>query len=508
MTAIVKMNRLTILLQLLLLPCLLQAQAVVSFEGIDASQVAHPGFDVDPNGAVGTRQFMEWTNVYYQAFDKNTFAPVWSTPQVGTQPWRNSKMSDCYSINGDGVIIFDRLASRWVIAGHNSPGVEGNYSYCVAVSNTDDLRSSTLAWYTYEFLLNPVLGTNSNGHTYFPDWPKIGTWADAYYVGFDLEDVDNHYEEIGVLACALDRTNLLTGSTPRPMQCFSDPNPIPTSGTLYLRHSLIPGDVEGTTLPPSGRDEFFVSIQNPPNDGQSTTSDSINLWDFHVDWAKPGNSTFTNSSLSVPIYTPGCYNAANPGNTFCVPEPALGPKGGHRVIDSVGDRLVPRLAYRNFGSYESFLVSHTIRVGVNNSSQTGIRWYELRGSGLPSLYQSGNIAPDKSLFRFMPSIAQDHRANAAVGFSVSNSTTDPSIKASHWNLQSQPTPSGLTLYNGTGDEENTLNWGDYSSMTVDPVDDCTFWYVNEYFATNQTGNSINWNTRIANFKLSSCQSRE
>jgi hypothetical protein len=507
-TAIVKLNRLTLLLQMLLFPLLLQAQTVVSFEGIDASQVAHPGFDVDPNGAVGTRQFMEWTNVYYQAFDKNTFAPVWSSPQVGTQPWRNSRMSDCYSINGDGVIVFDRLASRWVIAGHNSPGVGGNYSYCVAVSNTDDLSSSTLAWYTYEFSLNPVLGTNSSGHAYFPDWPKIGTWADAYYVGFDLEDVDNHYQEIGVLACALDRTNLLSGSTPRPMQCFSDPSPIPTSGTLYLRHSLIPGDVDGTTPPPSGRNEFFVSIQNPPNDGQSTSSDSINLWDFHVDWTNPGNSTFTNSSLSVPVYTPGCYNAANPGGTFCVPEPALGPKGGHRVIDSVGDRLMPRLAYRNFGSYESFLVSHTIRVGVNNSSQTGIRWYELRGSGLPALYQSGDVAPDKSLFRFMPSIAQDHRANAAVGFSVSNSTTDPSIKASHWNLQSQPTPSGLTLYNGTGDEENALNWGDYSSMTVDPVDDCTFWYVNEYFATNQTGNSINWNTRIANFKLSSCQSRK
>ena len=119
MTAIVKMNRLTILLQLLLLllPCLLQAQAVVSFEGIDASQVAHPGFDVDPNGAVGTKQFMEWTNVYYQAYDKKTVAPVWSTPQVRDSTLAHaSKMSDCYSISGDGVIIFDRLASRWVIA--------------------------------------------------------------------------------------------------------------------------------------------------------------------------------------------------------------------------------------------------------------------------------------------------------------------------------------------------------------------------------------------------------
>jgi hypothetical protein len=89
---------------------------------------------------------------------------------------------------------------------------------------------------------------------------------------------------------------------------------------------------------------------------------------------------------------------------------------------------------------------------------------------------------------------------------LSSSALDPGIKASHWNLQSQTTPTGLTLYSGSGDEENSRIWGDYSSMTVDPVDDCTFWYVNEYFASNQTGNSINWNTRIANFKLSSCQS--
>ena len=486
-------------------PMLVHAQTVTSFEGIDASQVAAPELDVDPNGAVGTKQFMEWTNVYYQAYDKKTFAPIWSTPQAGTQPWQTNQTQNCNSITGDGVIIFDRLASRWVIGAHNSPGSGGDYYYCVAVSNTDDLSSSTLAWYTYKFLLNPVLGANSNGHTYFPDWPKLGTWPDGYYVSFDLEDVDDHYQGIGVVACALDRTNMLTGGTPNPMQCFSDPDPIPTNGLRYLKHSLIPADVEGTTPPPTGRDEFFVSIQNPPVNGETTTSNSINLWDFHVDWVNPANSTFTNSSLTVPTYTPGCYDPPNVGNTSCVPEPALLPKGGHHKIDSVGDRLMPRMAYRNFGTYESFLVSHTVRVGLNLNTQTGIRWYELRGSGTPALYQNGTIAPDKIVFRFMPSIAQDHKANAAVGYSLSSATMHPGMKASHWSLQSQSTQTGVTLYSGSGDEQNAVKWGDYSSMTVDPVDDCTFWYVNEYLASNQTGNSINWKTRIANFKLATCK---
>jgi len=502
------MIKLKVVLILFLAPLLSQGQTVTSFEGIDASQLAAPEFDIDPNGAVGTKQFMEWTNVYYQAFNKNTFAPVWSTPQVGTTPWRNNSMSNCYSITGDGVILFDRLASRWVIAGHNSPGINGSYYYCVAISNTDDLSSSTLSWYTYSFYLNPVLGVNAEGHVYFPDWPKLGTWADGYYVGFDLEDVDNHYQAIGVVACALDRTNMLIGGTPNPMQCFSDPNPIPLNGTRYLKHSLIPGDVEGTTAPPAGRDEFYVSIQNPPIDGQSTTSNTINLWDFHVDWVNPANSSFSNSPITVPTYTPGCYDVASVGHTECVPEPAPGPHGGHHKIDSVGDRLMPRLAYRNFGTYESFLVSHTVEVVTGTTGPTEIRWYELRGSGTPSLFQSGTINVGTGMFRFMPSIAQDHSANAAVGYSVSSPSAHPGIRESSWSLTSNSHPVEVAIQRGAADEENCENWGAYTSMTVDPVDDCTFWYVNEYFSSAQIGTEIDWDTKIAKFKLSTCQARK
>jgi hypothetical protein len=501
------MMKLNILLPLFFLASwLAEAQNVTTFEGIDASEESHPQYGVVPNGAVGTKQFMEWTNVAYQAFDKVTLAPVWSSPQVGNSPWVNNGTRGC-NISGDGVILFDRLASRWVIAAHNSPNVDsGTYYYCVAVSSTDDLSSSNLNWYTYQFPLNPVLGVNASGHPYFPDWPKLGTWADAYYVGFDLLDVDNHYREIGVLACALDRANMLTGGTPNPMQCFSDPNPLPTNGSWYVAHSLEPADVEGTTAPPAGRDEFMVSIQNPPNDGKSTTSNSINLWDFHVDWATPANSTFTHTSLPVTTFTPGCYNPASPGNTYCVLQPALTPGGGHYKIDSVGDRLMPRLSYRNFGTYESFLVSHTIRVAVNAASnRTGIRWYELRGSQTPAIYQTGTINPDTALFRFLPSIAQDHAGNAAVGYNVSSATVHPGIKASWWNLPNPNKPVELQIYSGTGDSTGSKAWGSYSSMTVDPVDDCTFWYVDEYLASDQT-TSPNWNTRIANFKASTCTS--
>lgn len=490
------MRRAGILAILLLLASTALAQSVTSFEGIDASQVAKPEYDVDPNGAIGTKQFMEYVNLYYQAYDKVTFAPVWSAPQPLSAPFTKNGLNACASISGDGMIIFDRLASRWVLAGHT--GVENNYLYCIAISNTDDLTSPSLAWYTYSIALAPILGKNAEGNVYFPDWPKIATWPNAYYVGIDLNDINQNYREVGVVACALDRTNMLINGTPNPPQCFEVMSPL--SDGIYLGHSLIPADVDGTTAPPSGRDEYMVSIQNPTIDGSTTTSNTFNLWDFHLNWTNPSLSTFTQSAVSVAPYTPGCYDVKSPVQTVCVPEPST--TTTKESIDSVGDRFMPRFTYRNFGTYESFLVSHDVQPGT--SQQTGIRWYELRGSGTPTVYQDGTISPDKTTYRFIPSIAEDSSGNAAVGYSISSSQTHPGMNASWWSLTDASAPQEFTLYDGAADQENTWHWGSYDSMTVDPVNGCTFWYVNEYYPQNQTGTEIVWHTRISNFELPGC----
>ena len=485
-------------LSLLLCSLGLQAQTVTTFEGIDASQVAKPGYDIDPNGAVGTKQYMEWINSYYQAFNKTTFAKVWSVPQAATLPFTTNGNTNCSSIAGDGLIFFDRLASRWVMAAHNAGST--TYYYCIAISNTDDLSSSSLAWFTYAIPLDNVLGTNAQGVTYFPDWPKLATWSDAYYFATDIQDPSNKFAEVGILACALDRANMLIGGTPNTPQCFR----VPTSGSsTVLYHSLQPADIEGTTPPPAGAPEYYASIQNPVLDGVTTTSDSFNLWQFHVDWSNPANSTFTQSTVPVAAYQPGCYTATAPTNTVCVPEPTTSTTAN--FIDSVGDRFMLRFAYRNMGTYQSYLASHTIQVGTGSGSQTGVRWYELRGSGVPALFQSGTISPDTSLYRFMPSITQDISGNAAVGYSTSSAAAHPGISASWWNLNSQSSPTEITLFNGIADQENTYHWGDYTSMTVDPVNGCTFWYVNEYFNTNQigTGKPV-WQTRVSNFTAPNC----
>ncbi len=471
------------------------AQTVTTFEGIDASQVPHPESDADPNGAIGTKQFMEWTNVNYQAYDKVTFTPVWPVPQPGPTPFINNGLTTCMNLNpGDGVIIFDNLASRWVLAGH-SPGP--NYYYCVAVSSTDDLTAPGLKWNTYAFPLNSVIGTNGQGTTYFPDWPKIAAWPDAYYVGIDLGDPNNGFVDVGAAACALDRTNMLAGATANAPQCFVTPSPV--SASPYLGHSLEPADVQGSVPPPMGSPEYFVSTQNPVIDGVTNTSTSINLWQFHVDWLNPANTTFIQSSLPVAAYIPGCYATSSPGNTECIPQPST-----TQHLDSVGDRMMFRFAYRNFGDYQSYLASHTVQVAAGTRTQTGIRWYELRGDGIPTVFQSGTLRPDTTLFRFMPSIAQDQSGNAAVGYSVSNASTHPGMNASWWSLPGQTAPTELSLFGGAGDEQNGYFWGDYSSMTVDPVDGCTFWYVNEYLSANQTGTSTIWKTRISNFSVPGC----
>jgi hypothetical protein len=477
----------------------LQGQSVTTFEGMNASGISQPSFEVDHNGSVGTKQYLEWVNDFYQAYNKTTFAPVWSTPQTGDHPWRVSKLTNCYgSGGGEGTVTFDRLASRWVIARRASPAAY-TYAYCIAVSNTDDLSSTSLAWYTYEFNITAALGTNADGYTFYPDWPRFGVWSDGYYATFDLEDPQVGYQETGVVVCAFDRTDMLAHATADTPQCFSNPDPMPLPESLYLAHSLIPADIDGMTAPPSGEPEYLVSIENPS--GKATKSTSINLWSFHVDWTAPGKSTFKKAKVTVPSYEPGCYSANNPADTFCVAEPSTASTGNY--VDSVGDRLMPRFAYRNFGTYQSWLVSHTIQVGTAKTQQTGVRWYEFRGT-TPALYQSGTVSDSSDLFLFVPSMAQDGAGNAVLGYSVSSPTVHPGIRASYWSLGTSSTPTEIVIQSGTGDEENSSLWGNITSLTVDPTDNCTFWYVNRYYLANQTGNEMNWDTRIGNFKLATC----
>jgi hypothetical protein len=278
---------------------------------------------------------------------------------------------------------------------------------------------------------------------------------------------------VGSDACAYDRNAMLNGQ-PAKQVCFQQNSSV---------GGLLPADVDGTTPPPAGSPNFLLFFGN----------NNVNLFKFHVDFTTPANSKFTGPTvIPVAAFSPLC------GGGTCVPQ-----SGTTQQLDSLADRLMYRLAYRNFGDHESLVVNHSVTAG----SGGGVRWYEIQNpNGAPVLAQQGTFAPDSS-FRWMGSIAMDHAGDIAVGYSVSSSSMHPSI-AFTGRIPSDP-PGTLeaetNIITGGGSQVGgnppLTRWGDYSAMTVDPVDDCTFWYTDEYLKT--TG-AFNWNTRIANFKFPNC----
>ena len=231
----------------------------------------------------------------------------------------------------------------------------------------------------------------------------------------------------------------------------------------------------------------------------------MNLWKFHVDFTTPSNSYFNGTGTPGISLTPtnipvASFSAACNGGA-CIPQPGISQK-----LDSLADRLMYRLAYRNFGTYESLIVNHSVSVQLSKHATTsGIRWYELRNpGGTPAVYQQGTYSPDAT-YRWMGSIAHDKHGNIAVGYSASSSSVYPSIRYTG-RLFTDPLNTLQTetvLKAGGGSQLRGLNrWGDYSAMDVDPVDGCTFWYTTEYLKSSGT---FNWSTWISSFKYPSCQ---
>jgi hypothetical protein len=435
----------------------------VGFEGIGAGFTGPAGsFTVtsappDPNAAVGRNNIVEVANTSLAVFDKSgnaVYGPVptntiWSGFGGGCQA----------NDDGDATVEYDKLADRWIVQ-QFSVSSPYPYSECVAVSTSADPTGS---YFRYEF------GGFGNK---FPDYPKLSVWADAYYVTYNL--FTNGVTFAGPRACAYDRNKMLLGQAAA-QQCF-------TLGTSY--GGLLPADLDGSTAPPAGAPNYAVSFG----------TNSLQLWKFHVDWTTSANSTFTGPTvIPVASFSPACS-----GGGTCIPQ-----GGTSQRLDSLADRMMYRLAYRNFGDHESLVVDHTVTAG----SSVGVRWYELRSPGTtPTVYQQGTYAPDSS-YRWMGSAAMDHVGNLALGFSISSASRTPGIhftgRLAGDALGTMTQGEGAATEGGGSQTGNLSRWGDYTSMAVDPSDDCTFWYTNQYLASS---GSFNWHTRIASFTLPGCNS--
>ena len=415
----------------------------------------------DPNGAVGDTQYVQWVNESFAVFDKST-GQVLKGPIPGNALWQGFGGGCEANNDGDPIVQYDKLNKRWIFTQFSVSTTP--YLQCVAVSLTSDATGS---FFRYAFPMGN-----------FPDYPKLGVWPDAYYITFNMFNGNSF---TGPKACAMDGAAMRAGQAAT-MVCFQ-------LSTSFA--SLLPSDVDGATQPPAGSPNFLLSL---------SSTNVLRFWRFHVDFTAPANSTFTGpTNITVAVFTRAC------GGGVCVPQ-----RGTKNKLDSLGDRLMYRLAYRNFGNHEALVVNHSVAAASSSSGQTGVRWYELRnGSGplssaAPLLYQQGTYAPSDGNYRWMGSAAMDKAGNLAVGYSVSGDNLYPGVRYAGRAPGDAPGKLGseVSIIEGAGSQLQPLNrWGDYSAIAIDPSDDCTFWYTNEYL---KSSGKWNWSTRIASFKFASC----
>jgi hypothetical protein len=282
----------------------------------------------------------------------------------------------------------------------------------------------------------------------------------------------------------------------------NDPDLLPLVGD-----GLLPGDIDGKQKPMV---DTAIPIVGTQDDGADygATFDALNIWDLKVKWrSTPIASLDLNTQLPVAAFD-SIFPCA-PTSRDCLPQPGITDPSQYLDILSYRQRPTFRLAYRNFKSYETLVTNQSVEAAPGVA---GVRWYEIRrnAAGDYSVFQQGTYAPGDGVHRWMGSIAQDKKGNMGLGYSVVNGTTVyPGIRYTG-RLSGDPlgqmTLGEGTIINGSG-VQTTLNsrWGDYTDMTVDPTDDCTFWYVNEYYtAAGQASSAAGWQTRIASFKLPGC----
>jgi hypothetical protein len=442
-----------------------------NFEGLGKgmkydSNVAPP----DTTGATGKDFFIEWVNDAFIIIKKDTNQVVYG-PADGNTIWArfapDNPARACAETNdGDPIVLYDRLADRWILSqfsySHGRP-----YLQCIAVSTSSD-PLGTYARYAYSF-------------DNFNDYGKIGVWPDGYYATFNMfASPAPGSQSRGSQACAFDRLKMLVGQEAQ-MVCFK-----------LAMTGLLPADLDGSNLPPLGA--------AAPNYFLSMGVNSLSYWKFHADWNPPGHPTMTGPDdvSGVAAFVSAC----NATTCELVPQ-----KGSQALLDTMGDRLMYRLSYRNLGGQEVLLVNHSVQVpgpGNQNAGVTAFRWYKIRASaGRLKVEESGTFRPT-AVSRWMASMAMDKVGDIAIGYSASALDSYPSAFYTGF-VAGETDPMLLgreyPIQAGTGAQSGD-RWGDYTTMSVDPSDDCTFWFVSQYLKEEDAST---WHTRISRLRFRNCK---
>jgi len=466
---------------------------ILTFAGLSADDdQAAFGSRVEPpdtNADVGPSHVVEIVNSLFRVYDK-TGSPLTAATKLSTL--FAPVGAPCGGRNdGDPIVLYDTMADRWLISQFCLPGgLNPPYHQLIAVSQTGDPTGS---YFLYDFLMPNLLN----------DYPHFGVWPDGYYMS-DNQFTPGGSAYAGAGLYAFDRSKMLVGD--------------PTASYIYFNYGLVdpsaggmlPTHLNGLTPPPAGTPNFFMEWRA---DEFGDPFDAIRIYEFHADFGDPGNSTVTvRPDLAV-----APFDARSPGTRNAIEQPS--PATGGQYVDAIADRMMYRIGYRTLAAgVESFVLNWTVNVsGVNPTSastyQAGVRFEELRRDPATGDFTiqnqvtyapgSGDGANGRNLW--MGSTAQDHQGNSAVGFSASSTSLVPSIL---WAGRLAGDPANAlsqgeaTMFAGAGVQQDAAaRWGDYSAMSIDPSDDCTFWYAQEYYANN---GQFDWATRVGNFKFPGC----
>jgi hypothetical protein len=465
-----------------------------NFEGLSNQDNFNTfGFRVNPPdtvGDVGPNHYVEMINLVFGVYSK-TGTLLLGPVDTGTL-WSGFAVEDCTDPSGDPIVVYDQVADRWILSQFTTRGLDDPtlpFYNCVAISKTGD---PTGEYYRYAF----TTGLN------FPDYPKYGVWRDSYII---TTREFGPTVEYGIGVYGLERNKMIEGDPKaRAVRFFldgNDPEILPLVGD-----GLLPPDIDGKTKP---KNEVSAPIVGTQDDGAGygATFDAVNIWELDVKWhSTPTASLALKTQLATAPFD-SIFPCA-PTSRDCLPQPGITDPAQYLDILSYRQRPTWRLAYRNVGAYEALVTNQSVEAAPGIA---GSRWYEIRRTnGTYTVHQQGTYAPADGVHRWMGSIAQDKKGNAALGYSVVNGIdVFPGIRYTGrlaGDPAGQMTLGEGTIINGTGVQRTTHSrWGDYTSMNIDPVDDCTFWYVNEYYtAAGQASSTAGWQTRIASFKLPGC----
>lgn len=432
---------------------------------------------IDISLAVGPNHIFEILDGYMAVFTKkgkkyNSTGKLLYGPVPNRTVFAGFGVRCGVSNSGDSVVRYDQLARRWLIVvpvfSRPPDDPKGPYAMCYAVSATADPLGQ---YYRYEFQ-RPL----------FPDYPRPAVWPDGYYNPTSTSD--NLLP--GVITqkhdCIADRNRMLKG-LPATEQC------VVIDGAVFMLNS----DVDGKRQPPPGAPNIMMSTGGTQL-LKVFEDDGIYFYKVHVDWNDPAKTTVS-TPQKIPV-APYHY-LCNGQLSSCVSQP-----GTERRLDSQGDKLMQRLVYRRIGHTESILAEHSVSTAAHGG---GVRWYQFRldKERNPVLYQQGTYAPG-GYYRWLGSMAMDRKGNIGIGYSFGGIPDYPGQRvAARLSIdpKGQLTFHESVLAEGEASETRSLRWEDFTTMTVDPSDDCTLWFVGNYLKKEATGST----TRIGSFTIPGCK---